>query len=329
VSSPPTVSVIVPTFNRADLIGRCLRSLRGAGLPSLEIVVVDDGSTDETAAVVESFPGVIYRRQANAGPAAARNLGFSISRGRYVGFIDSDDEWIAGAPSRLVQLLDGHADVPLVFADACMGDEAAGFVSFIATYGGEAFNALPGERRAGLRVLDRRPFFHQLARRNVMFLGSLLVRREAFAAAGGFDPGLRGAADWEFFLRMAAVHRLGFAEGDPVSRYYKHAAGMSMDGDHMQEDFIRALDAVRRKRGLDADDRRHVEARLRAHVFGWAYTAYDRGHLRAARERLLWGRRLGQMKGREWAYLLATYAPRSIVTGMRRARRVLAGRSAI
>lgn len=317
-----TVSVVIPTYNRSALVDRCVRSLTRAGVSGLEVVVVDDGGADDTEDVVRGR--AVYVRQANAGPAAARNNGFSVSHGRYVAFIDSDDEWTEGAAGRLVAQLDANPDIDVLFADSLMGNEHDGFVSFVDTYGGQAFRDLQVETRAdGLRVLERRPLFLQLSTRNVMFLGSMLIRRGFFEKIGGFDPALRGAADWDFFMRATATGTVAFSPGPAMSFYYKHDDGMSTDNDHMEADFIRALDAVRRRAPLDAVERSHVDARLREHVFGWAWQAYESGRFTVARERLRWSAALGQFGVREAAYMTATYLPPAVVRTLRRAKRVV------
>ena len=92
----PMVSVILPTYNRASLIARSLESVLNQSFADFEVLVVDDGSTDETASVVAEFcdPRVNYiRLPNNAGAAAARNVGIRISKGRFLAFQDSDDEW--------------------------------------------------------------------------------------------------------------------------------------------------------------------------------------------------------------------------------------------
>jgi glycosyltransferase involved in cell wall biosynthesis len=318
--SAPDVSVIIPTYNRAALVARCVASLHATGGPNLEVIVVDDGGSDDTERVVREA-GARYVRQANAGPAAARNTGFEASRGRYIAFIDSDDEWLPGI-GRLVRQIASNPDVDVVFADTAMGNDTDGYVSFVAVYGGDRFPALPHQTRAeGVRVLDPRPFFIQLSTRNVMFLGSMLIRRELFVRVGGFDPALRGAADWDFFMRAAAAGAIAYSDGDPVSRYYKHDEGMSTDADHMEEDFIKALDSVRRRAPLDSVELAHVKARLRDHAFGWAWLAYEGGDLRTMRRRLVWARTLGAFGIREMAYATVTYLPPRLVSALRRARR--------
>jgi glycosyltransferase involved in cell wall biosynthesis len=318
------VSVIVPTYNRADLLERGIRSLLAAGVPDLEIIVVDDGGTDDSGPRMARYPGVRYIGQQNAGPAAARNNGFSISTGRYVAFIDSDDEWINQGVLRLASQLDANPDVDVIFADSAMGNDESGFASFVETYGDGVFFTLPHEARpGGVRVMERGTFLRRLSTKNVMFLGSMLFRRHTFERLSGFDRDLCGAADWDVFMRATALGVVAFSEGPPVSKYYKHEQGMSNDRDHMERDFINALVSVLRRSSLDSDERKHVTHRLREHLFGWAYNAYDAGDLTTARERLLLARTLGQMGSRERLFLAASYFPTGFIAMLRKSRRAI------
>jgi glycosyltransferase involved in cell wall biosynthesis len=318
-----SVSVIIPTYNRAALLDRCLRSLRASGLTDLEVIVVDDGGADDSAAVTYRHGGS-YIRQTNAGPAAARNRGFEASKGDFIAFIDSDDEWINGGVTRLRDDLDANSQVGVAFADTSMGNDADGFVSFIEAYGTRAFYDLPHRTGArSTRILERRPFLLQLATRNVMFLGSLLFRRTAFAALRGFDPALRGAADWDIFMRAVAETEVAFSPGPPLSKYFKHDEGMSTDRDHMTEEFIRALESVRARVQLDAIEGRHVETRIRDLVFGWALRAYRSGATPVARNRLRLGRQLRVNGFREALLYGATWLPRPIAQAIRRVRQTV------
>jgi Glycosyl transferase family 2 len=321
----PSLSVVVPTYNRADFIPDLVASLTSARIAGLEIVVVDDGSTDHTESVVRAIgPPVRYVRQENAGPATARNLGCSVSQGGLITFLDSDDCWRPAAFRSFFDAVHARADLPCAFGDAAIGSRAAGFVSFVQTYGHQALPEVPsvevGDR---LRQFEQWPFFKALARRNVVFLGGLIVRREVFDAIGGFNPRLRGAADWEFFLRLAARHRMTLWVGEPVCEYLKHAGGMSVDGDHMEEEFARALTSVLERCDLPAAQRDFVMTRLREQLFGMAYRAYDRGDLRAARARLWQVKQRGLIRWRESSYLLMSYLPSGVVNTMRRVKHAL------
>ena len=97
---PKSLSVIIPTYNRAEFVRSCLKALEECGVPDLEVIVVDDGSTDDTKHVVVSSPlkRAISGKKTPGRPL--RNNGFQHSRGRFVGFLDCDDEWLPGAPAQ-------------------------------------------------------------------------------------------------------------------------------------------------------------------------------------------------------------------------------------
>jgi glycosyltransferase involved in cell wall biosynthesis len=319
---PARLSVIIPTYNRARLVETSVRSILERQL-STEVIVVDDGSTDETEAVVRSIGrDVLYVRQANAGPAAARNRGFAASRAPYVTFLDSDDEWLPNGPERLIGQLDRHSEVDLVFADAAMGARDAGVTSFVECYGGPEFRELPGTYpESGLKVLDRWPFFRRLVRRNVMFLGSLVIRRDTFTRVGPFDPTLRGAADWEWFMRATVRSAVAFSDGPATSLYYKHSEGMSTDSSHMHEDFIAALAAVAGQNDVPPEMRRYVRAEWKRHTFEWGYRAYGEGALVEARRRWLRALATSGFTLRTLAYLAAACFPESVVHRARHIKR--------
>src|SRR5947209_13976812 len=139
--TPLALTVIIPTYNRSGYVRDCLTALRESGVPDLEVIVADDGSTDDTAAVVAATdPRARYLRQENTGtPATARNLGFRLCRGRYVGFLDCDDLWLPDAPARAVELLDRHPEVDVLFAEAKMGNPQEGYRSWIEIGGQDEF----------------------------------------------------------------------------------------------------------------------------------------------------------------------------------------------
>jgi glycosyltransferase involved in cell wall biosynthesis len=282
------LSVIIPTYNRSAYVRQCLRSLRESGVADLELIVADDGSTDDTEQVVAATdPAACYVRQPNTGtPATARNRGFTVSRGKYVAFLDCDDAWLPGVAPRALAFLEGHAEVDVLFADARMGNPEDGFVSWIDMGGQQAFFELPcTQPEPDFRLLERESLFRRMAERNPVFIGACIVRREAFAQAGGFDPELRGAADWELWLRMAS--RMTFAYfAQPLATYTRHRDNMSSDHDGMCQEFCQALKKVRdRCTWLSAGERAWIEARLRHHLFAHGYHAFDRGEVKLARSR--------------------------------------------
>jgi len=281
-----SLSVIIPTYNRSGFVRDCLNGLRRSGVSDLEIIVVDDGSTDDTAQVVASTdPKACYVRQSNAGPAAARNRGFQMSRGRYVGFLDCDDEWLPGAPAAAIELLDRHREIDVLFAEARMGNREDGFVSWIDSGGQDEFFRLPHRNvERALRILESNPFFRRMALRNPVFIGAVIMRREAFVRSGGFDPELCGAADWNLWLRMAATMTFAYWD-EPLAIYTKHQDGMSNDHDGMSKEFCMTLRKLPSQVTLTQADREWVAQQLRNHLFSHAYRAYNRGDYAEARQR--------------------------------------------
>jgi glycosyltransferase involved in cell wall biosynthesis len=283
-----SLSVIMPTWNRSAYVRQCIQSLRGCGVPDLEILVADDGSTDDTAAVVAaSDPRARYLWAPNSGsPAGPRNRGFATSQGRHVAFLDCDDEWLPEVPARAVELLDRYPQVDVLFADARMGNPQEGYTSWIEMAGQRAFFDLPCSRpEVDFRILKREPFFRRMAERNPVFIGAVIIRRGAFERAGGFDIELRGAADWELWLRMASTMVFGYLER-PMAIYTRHVDNMSSDSDGMGAEFCLALAKIRDKsHWLAPSEREWIKQRLRHHLFGHAYHAYGRSDFHEGRRR--------------------------------------------
>lgn len=182
------VSTIIPAFNAAPFVGETIESALAQTHRDQEIIVVDDGSTDETVAVVRSFePRVRLLQQQNGGPAAARNAGVRVSTGDWIAFLDADDIWM---PNKLERQLACSGDCGLVYTDR---------VNI-----GAAWHVTP--RLSDYCALPEGDLFTVFLTGNPVTLSSLMVRRSVFEAMHGFDESaeLRGVEDWEFLLRCAA-----------------------------------------------------------------------------------------------------------------------------
>ncbi len=283
---PAALSLIIPTYNRAGLLRECLKTLEHCGVSSLEVVIVDDGSTDDTEQVAAASPlKPLYLRQSNAGPGPARNLGFKHVHGEYICFLDSDDEWIPGAAAKALAFLQRHPEIDVLFADARMGNRADGFVSWIEVAGQDAFQKLPArEVEPGFRVLEREPFFRRMVERNAVFPGSALLRRRVFAESGGYDPRIFVAEDWNLLLQMATTRTFAYWN-EPLAIYTKHGASLTANEDRMSRGFCEALNLLLTQVALTPDQRQWVSHKLHGHRHAYARRAMERGDYPEARRR--------------------------------------------
>jgi glycosyltransferase involved in cell wall biosynthesis len=174
----PVVSCIVPVYNGSRFIADALRSIRAQSHPRLEIIVIDDGSTDGTHEIVKTVDSSIRCiRQANQGPAVARNAGVTLATGSYIAFLDADDVW---APNKLERQLDRF------------GERSDLEVSFTRMRNVSAEPLIESDPLLDANAWPVTPFSPC----------TLLARRGIFDRVGPFDPALRHGEDTEWFIRM-------------------------------------------------------------------------------------------------------------------------------
>jgi glycosyltransferase involved in cell wall biosynthesis len=192
----PSVSVVIPTFNCGRFLGQALDSVLAQSVRPAEIIVVDDGSTDDTAARLAPYRAHIrYVRQDNQGVSAARNNGVDRATGDLVAFLDADDVW---HPGKLELQLRALADNPGL---ALLGTRTFDWPA-------TAFPAL-GDRPAGV---VRRVAWHDLVVRNEIATSSVVVRRDVLRCAGRFDTQMQGPEDRDLWLRVAELAPIGNLE---------------------------------------------------------------------------------------------------------------------
>ncbi|MDS0261401.1 glycosyltransferase [Haloarcula sp. S1CR25-12] len=206
----PRVSVVVPAYERADVVGRAIDSALAQTMADLEVVVVDDGSSDGTRGVVEGYDDERVRplaHERNRGVSAARNTGVAAARGEYVAFLDSDDEWLPRKLERQLAAVDerGEGWVGAYCDVATAGLSAAGR---LATVVSERLFRSTAPREGGRELAES-----LLSMQVFMGPGStLLVERSALAAAGEFDEGLAIYEDWDLVLRVLGVGKLAYVD---------------------------------------------------------------------------------------------------------------------
>lgn len=197
------VSVIVPTYNRGNVIGRAVKSILRQTWPHFEIIIVDDGSTDGTKAIVDELgdPRIRYiLLEQNAGVAHARNVGIQEAKYEYIAFLDSDDEWL---PKKLglqmKRMLRCADEVGMVYCR----------MSGLSRDGKNRFTCPPKEYVKDILEGD---LFQPLLMQNVIGTPTMLIRKECLVRTGGFKEALHCVEDWELILRIAKEWKIAFVD---------------------------------------------------------------------------------------------------------------------
>jgi GT2 family glycosyltransferase len=230
------VSIVIPAFNQARFLGQAVRSALAQTHPWLEVVVVDDGSTDDTADVLREFEGagnVTVVRQTNGGLPAARNRGLLESRGEFVCFLDSDDVLVDTHISTLLEPLVSDFGLSMVYCDVQFVDvegQPTGDFSV-----GRARQTVTGDILESLLVGGYFPPH------------AMLIRRSALEESGPFDVDLGGHADYELWLRLAAGGHLAHYVDARLAVYRTYEGSMSRNREHMRETRVAALERVARR----------------------------------------------------------------------------------
>ena len=219
------VSIIIPCYNHGHFLGDAIQSALGQTYPNKEVIVVDDGSTDETSSVVANFDNAVhYIYQENRGLSAARNTGIEEANGEYVAFLDADDLW--------------HSNFIIYLLPVLIGDIELG-----AVYCGSQFIDVSGRLlpQKQTKVVTPRELFRELAGGNFFMPHCWLIRRVCLDKVGGFDTKLRSCEDFDMWLRISRQFRVaGIPE---VLAYSRVVPGsMSSHAARMFENHLAVVD---------------------------------------------------------------------------------------
>jgi glycosyltransferase involved in cell wall biosynthesis len=215
----PKVSVIIPVYDGARFLGRAIDSVLFQTFQDWELIVIDDGSTDETWRILTAFGSRLHViHQENLGLSMARNKGIQSAQGEYIAFLDSDDKWDSNFLETMLSLTSQHPHAAVYYCNARLMDAED--------------RDLPQSSDAPLVPAN---LIHKtLLRKNFLLVSTMLVRRSAVVAVGLFDPSLRAVEDWDLWLRLA---RRQVFVGIPRSlvRMRLHSRSLSTDMCRMRQ----------------------------------------------------------------------------------------------
>jgi len=261
------VSVVIPTFDRAPVLPRALESVVAQTLSPAEVIVVDDGSTDGTAELVEKrFPGVRWLHQENRGVSAARNRGIEASRGEWIALLDSDDEWLPEKLQRQLSALRDHSDLRI-----CHTDE-------IWIRRGRRVNPRQIHAKHGGWI------FQHCLPLCAMSPSSILIHRSVFEEIGLFDEDLPACEDYDLWLRICSRHPVLYLDEPLVVKHGGHEDQLSSRIWGLDRFRVQALEKVIRGGALSQEDRDAAGAVLLEKIEIYLTGARKRGKSREVGE---------------------------------------------
>jgi len=216
MANNPTVSVIIPTYNRTHLIGRAIQSVLEQSYQDFEIIVVDDGSTDNTEEAIKKFQEQDKRikyikHEKNRGGSAGRNTGIKAAKGKYIGLLDDDDEWLPEKlEKQVIKFQNSSEKVGVIYSGFCYVSEKSGkIVSKIIPH-------LRGD------------VYINLLESCILGSPTPLIKKRCFQKAGFFDETLPSCQDWDMWIRLSKYYDFDFVP-DILAKHHVHGSQISAD----------------------------------------------------------------------------------------------------
>ncbi len=226
----PNISVIIPTYNRAHTLPRALESVLAQTLPPVEIIVINDGSTDDTKNVLANYPGLIFVDKKNVGVSAARNRGIEKAQGKWIAFLDSDDEWL---PNKLEKQ----------WTAICDNDKLICHTDEIWIRNGKRVNPMKKHQKFGGFIYEKcLPLC-------VISPSSVMIHKSVFDDIGVFDESLEVCEDYDLWLRICSKYPVLFLDELLIVKYGGHVDQLSGKHWGMDRFRVRAMEKM-----LDSDE---------------------------------------------------------------------------
>jgi glycosyltransferase involved in cell wall biosynthesis len=288
MKSNRTVSVVLPTYNRGHLLPRAMDSVVAQTYPRWELIVVDDGSTDDTESVVRRYRArfgdrVIYLRQDRAGASVARNAGMERAAGQWIAFLDSDDAFKPGKLDRQVALFARRPELGLVFCDMAVQTlDGTHHPSRFDVYA-PLMRAVPCEGLGDDLHVCPQDFVDYLVRDYLIPTITGMVHRDMVEAGVRFAPEQSYSEEWLFFLDVASRRRCGYVDASLAVQYCQPGSVSQRSVTHnlaQQERVLRWIQSTYPR--VTRDARRAIGAHLASCCRQLGFDAYKQDHFAAA-----------------------------------------------
>jgi glycosyltransferase involved in cell wall biosynthesis len=228
----PRCSIVIPAYNVESFVGQAIESALAQSYRDTEVIVVNDGSTDGTAAAIDPFLGrITCLEQPNRGPSAARNRALRESTGEYVAMLDADDFWLPHRLARMVAYLEDHPEFGFATSDAFLFNDSEPPSE---TYYGHV------KRHAGMRFhADDQLYW--ILQYNFIYAAAV-VRRELFERYGNFDESVRTCEDWDLWIRFITAGERAGLLAEPLANYRVRRGSLSYDRARLYRDALTILE---------------------------------------------------------------------------------------
>ncbi len=299
----PLVSIIMPAYNSREFIGEALDSIAGQTISDYEVIVIDDGSTDNTAQIAIEHPiGVNLIKQTNRGPAAARNLGVSDSTGKFVAFLDADDLWKPTKLEKQLALFKADPELGMVFTENSLFDARGTF-------------------RDNLRKKEL--LMHGEIARNILLHSrvatpTVMVRRDVLDVVGLFEEQLTHAEDDNLWIRIAAQYAVALVD-ESLVWVRDHGSRTTRNTSKCAESVLQSIELLRTKYGNRVWDAVEpvISEVLSDVYFDSGYLSFENDELREARRSFSSSIRNNPGNRKVYPYYACTLLPRPLVRALR------------
>lgn len=326
----PSVSVVIPTFNRADTIEVAIRSVLDQGFPGTEIVVVDDGSTDETALVLKEYADsgqIAYFRQENKGPSSARNRGILHSRADYICFLDADDVLFPESIRERFEVFKKHPELGLVFTDNRKIIRTGSGKTLFRENDLRETNFIEETLFGHIRAVDGDVYlltpdiYYELVTRSFIWTGTVMVKRSVFDEVGYFSESMRIAEDHDLWIRISRRSLIGFLNKS-TAEYVLHEGGITQNR-LLYYDSSRAV-CSQYMDELPAPYRKRVRQKMAHYCFLRGYYLYQHERYPEARLAFRQASREDPSMTEYHLYSLLTMLPEMVIRRIRKFKKSMA-----
>jgi glycosyltransferase involved in cell wall biosynthesis len=296
------VSVTIPTYNYARYLGEAITSILEQTYSDFELIVVDDGSTDNTWDIVQSFkdPRIRYIYQKHQGVSIAENTGLQASRSEYVAGLGADDIYLPDNLEIKVKYLDSHASVSMVCSDAYIfsGDEH--------NISGRFWRDDPSHQWVDPAKASQNPLQALIVHGCFIAPQATMIRRSVFDEVGGFDESLAICEDWDLLFRIACRFPIGFID-TPLLKLRRHDFNMSRLKESMYHGEATTLRKLLSISQLTKTEAKLAKDRLAKLHFDYGKNAITQNRKTEARKAMLDSLKASPRQFRAYAYLIASF----------------------